>query len=223
MCVLVIFMITNNLNDLYQIVAMFENDNVYKFFMALYVENKLMIFSLIISTIVIYVYILEYIAQHGKLIFNREFDKEGNNKRYILFIQNLYAYFNWAIIPFVLLPFLAHNLVQNSLSLSSINFPHLLDDILRFLSDRFVLEIFSIIFLYYATNQYIIPIIDCYLRIIYSHELLNEFNERKTLNDFLNIVVTVVILALIKILETFNFIDKKYETNESETEEINEF
>ncbi|XRP97249.1 hypothetical protein ACO3UB_01655 [Methanocaldococcus sp. 16A] len=163
--VLIIIKYANYLEYIYSIVELFRIDSIKSFFVTLWSENPTILLSIIVTVISAYIYMLDYMAQHRRLMFSREWV----GKKYLLFMKYLYGYFNYFIIPFIMLPFMIHK--------------HLW------------LEIFFIILMYYLTTKYFIPIIHYYSIATCSYEFINRFNIARK-KDEIQTLMEVLFLIL---------------------------
>ncbi|ACV24181.1 hypothetical protein [Methanocaldococcus fervens] len=151
---LIIVLCPKNLEIIYNIVKIFEIKSISQIFNELYSKNSTIVISIAVSSVLTYLYILIQISRHGKTIFNKK-NFEKISIQYLL-LQNFYGYFNFFIIPFLLLPFLAHNFR--------------------------IIEMVCIVALYYLTYKTILPMVSHYINITFSYESLDIYNKNKDEN-----------------------------------------
>ena len=151
---------------LFSIAEWFNLDSASSYFTKLYNDYPIIISSIIVSIIFAYLYILAYMAQNRQFMFN----KTGEGQKYISFILYFYEYFlNCFIVPFILFPFLFFKFLN-------------LDYKLSWEGIKKIFEILCIIFIYYVTNSWFVPITNCYEKVSRSYEYIDKLNEAQKYN-----------------------------------------
>ena len=153
---------------LYLVGEWFSVDSICSYFMNLYDNNPLVMSSIAISVIFAYLYMLAYMAQNRRYMFNKT--EEG--QKYPSFVLYFYdCFFNYFIVPFILLPFLCLKFLDlfNEFGLEAI---------------KQFFEIVCIIFMYYMTISWFNPVANYYENVSYSYENIDRFNEVQKVNIF---------------------------------------